>query len=81
MGYKKRQPSSQINRAKKSSDRPYNIHMKFMYAGIICLIIGFKFHQFFLMTGLLEFCGLILMFRNWKRINAEYEQGKQAKKK
>lgn len=81
MGYKKRKPSSQINRTKKSVDRPYNTHMKFMYAGIICLIIGFKFRQFFVMTGVLELCGLTLMFRNWKRINSEYEQGKQVKKK
>jgi len=82
MGYKKRQlPRLQRSGTKKFTNKQYTTHLKFMYTGIVCLIFGFKFKDFFVIAVLLELSGLSFMVKNWKRINDEYEQGKKVKKK
>ncbi|EKQ56282.1 MULTISPECIES: hypothetical protein [unclassified Clostridium] len=77
MGFIKRQPKS--NSGKKAANKQFNLHLYLMFAGIICLILGFKFHQLFELAVFFELFGLSVLFKNWKRINEEYEKGKKNK--
>lgn len=81
MGRKERRFKFKNDKIKKHTNSKYTIHLKFMYIGIVFFIFGFKFPKLFQFTIFFELIGLAFMFKNWKRINNEYEQSKLAKKK
>jgi len=51
----------------------YTTHMKLIFGGLGCIVIGFILPPVFLIGFILEICGIVCMLKNWKRINMEYK--------
>lgn len=61
------------NNIKENLANSYTRHLKLIFAGFGCLLIGFVFPPLLFIAIILLFSGIICMIKNWKRINEEYK--------